>query len=274
MRGNFYCTSRNRRYGYSPCKDIILPPEVTAGTIRVALSQHEEIQSLHDETWSNAYRYAVANGNKLVVIALTKHIPSHITIAGYRVLTSYECQPKTCYGCGDKGHMYQVCPKRRGTNIISPIPTGATWAHITANGTHTRPNPDDGNKDTAHNRNQPEQVSFNQMEDELEPLPLLPPNKTVTGSTDTSRQHATQTLVSSTPARTLWADDDPDTGRSMEAEVEAAEDTSADEKERPPPTQPVKDPDARTDTVKQQYPKDGQIADQMMHPGKRAMTKR
>ena len=33
-----------------------------------------------------------------------------MTIAGHRVLTPYEGQPLTCYGCGAIGHMYHACP--------------------------------------------------------------------------------------------------------------------------------------------------------------------
>jgi RNA recognition motif-containing protein len=50
-----------------------LPLEVTDGTIRSALSQYGEIQSMQDETWSKTYSYVVANGIKVVVMALTKH---------------------------------------------------------------------------------------------------------------------------------------------------------------------------------------------------------
>jgi hypothetical protein len=54
----------------------------------------------------------VDNGVRQVMISLTRHIPSHLTIADHRVLISYDGQPTTCYGCGDQDHMYQGCPKR------------------------------------------------------------------------------------------------------------------------------------------------------------------
>jgi len=128
----------------------------------------------------------VASGIKVVVTALTKHIPSHITIAGYRVLKSYEGQPQTCFGCGDTGHIYQVCPKRRGTKTLSPTPTCKTWAHITANGTPTASSTDGGHIDKAHYHKQPEQALVNQMENDIrEPRPLPPPSSSVTCTTDT-----------------------------------------------------------------------------------------
>ena len=69
-----------------------------------------EIQSIHDENWSKIYHYAVVNGITFVTMTLTKHIFSHVTIARYRALTSYDGQPQTCYGCSDTGNMYHVCP--------------------------------------------------------------------------------------------------------------------------------------------------------------------
>ena len=50
-----------------------LPPEITGSTIRAALSQHGEVQSIQAETWSKTYRYAVSNGIKVVMVAITKH---------------------------------------------------------------------------------------------------------------------------------------------------------------------------------------------------------
>jgi hypothetical protein len=38
----------------------------------------------------------------------------------------------TFYGCGEKGHMYQVCPKRRGRASVSPDVYPTTWVDITA----------------------------------------------------------------------------------------------------------------------------------------------
>ena len=76
-----------------------------------------------------AYRYSVANGIRQVSITLTRHVPSHLTVAGHRVLISYDGQPLTCYGCGEADHMYSVCPRQR-TNTTRAIPTAATYASI------------------------------------------------------------------------------------------------------------------------------------------------
>jgi len=79
-----------------------LPPEV-----------NDTFLAIQEEMWANSYRYAVANGIRQVTIMLTKHIPSHFTVAGTRVLLSYDGQPTTCYGCGETCHIFQSCPKRQ-----------------------------------------------------------------------------------------------------------------------------------------------------------------
>ena len=107
-----------------------LLPDLSYNTIRTALNQYGEVQSIQEEKWSRKYRYAVANGVKMVTMQLTKHIPSYIIIASYRALTSYDGQPQTCYGCGDTEHMYHVCPKHSGVKIPPETPAGTTWAHI------------------------------------------------------------------------------------------------------------------------------------------------
>jgi hypothetical protein len=64
-------------------------------------------------------------------MTFNKHLPSRVTIAGYRALISYEGQPQTCYGCGETDHMYQVCPKRRGVKPLVTAPTDPIWAQVT-----------------------------------------------------------------------------------------------------------------------------------------------
>jgi hypothetical protein len=62
--------------------------------------------------WPGDRIHVVANGIRQALMSLTKHIPSHLTIEGHRVLISYEGQPTTCYGCGEIGHLYPNCPKK------------------------------------------------------------------------------------------------------------------------------------------------------------------
>ena len=87
-----------------------LPPEVAEDTLRTSLTQYGKILSVKEETWARTYGYAVAYGIRQVEMTLKKHIPSHMTISGHRVLTPYDAQPLTCYGCGAIGHMYHACP--------------------------------------------------------------------------------------------------------------------------------------------------------------------
>jgi hypothetical protein len=111
-----------------------LPPELSGSIICTALAPYGVIQSIQDENCSKNYRYAVANRIRIVTMTLNKHLPSHVTIAGYRALVSYEGQPETCYGRGETDHMYQVCPKRRSVTPRRTDAAGHTWAQLTAAG--------------------------------------------------------------------------------------------------------------------------------------------
>jgi len=89
-------------------------------------------------------------------MTLTQHISSHLTIAGHRVLLSYEGQPLTCYGCEEIGHMYQICPKkqRRGKKMSKDLTP--TYANIAANNT---PKGGEPQQDKAEQISATEQVS-------------------------------------------------------------------------------------------------------------------
>jgi hypothetical protein len=110
-----------------------VPPESGQERFRTALAPYGEVRSVYEEKWSNAYRLAVVNGVRIVTMILKKHIPSHMMIAGHRALISYEGQPATCYHCGDTGHMYLGCPKRRTKDSVGARVTRRTWADIVAN---------------------------------------------------------------------------------------------------------------------------------------------
>jgi hypothetical protein len=58
------------------------------------------------------------------------HLPSHMTIAGNRVIVSYEEQPATCYGCNDTGHQYQDCPRRKRSVPREAVLSLSTWVDI------------------------------------------------------------------------------------------------------------------------------------------------
>jgi hypothetical protein len=122
---------------------VNLPPEVTESNIRVALASYGEIVSIMDEMWSKAYRYKVANGVKVIVMKLAKNLPSQMNISGHRAIRSYDGQSVTCYGCGDSGHINQVCPKRRGGGMVTSDATLNTGAHVAAKGAQNQHGSDD-----------------------------------------------------------------------------------------------------------------------------------
>jgi hypothetical protein len=107
-----------------------LPPEVSNDTLRATLAPYGKIVDIQNERWSKTYRYAVDNGVRQVTMVLSRHVPSHLAVAGQRVPLSYEGQPATCYGCGELGHMYQGCPARHKLGSARTIATAATYATI------------------------------------------------------------------------------------------------------------------------------------------------
>jgi len=58
-------------------------------------------------------------GVKVIMMKLAKHLPSQMNIAGQRTFPSFDGQPVTCYGSGDRGHINQVCPKRRAGGVVT-----------------------------------------------------------------------------------------------------------------------------------------------------------
>jgi hypothetical protein len=78
-----------------------LPPEVQDDALRATLIPYGTVMTIQEEMWSKKYRYAVPNGIRQVTILLSKHIPSSITVAGYRV----SCRTK-----GSQPHVMVVVP--------------------------------------------------------------------------------------------------------------------------------------------------------------------
>jgi hypothetical protein len=63
---------------------------------------------------------------------MTKRVPSHIYVEGHRVLSSYDGQPTTCYGCGEVGHFYPTCPTRRKHRTGTTDAPRNTYAAVVA----------------------------------------------------------------------------------------------------------------------------------------------
>ena len=90
-----------------------LPSEVEDKTLKMVLGEFGDIRDIQPEIWPNDYRCRVPIGVRVVSMSLVKHIPSHVVVAGYRTLISYEGQPTTCYRCNESGHLQTACPHRR-----------------------------------------------------------------------------------------------------------------------------------------------------------------
>ena len=75
----------------------------------------------------------------------------------------------TCYGCGDTGHLYQFCPKRRRVAVSATQRPTISWANIAANGTRSQ-RPHDAEEERATQQSEPEsQGGFQQAEEEKLP---------------------------------------------------------------------------------------------------------
>jgi hypothetical protein len=116
-----------------------LPPETPDSKIRTTLAKYGEIADISEEKWSKAYRYQVSNGVRIAHITLTRHVPSVINIDGVRALITYEGQPVTCFGCGETGHQYQGCTKKRNLRQQTQQSNTASWADIAQGLTCTTP---------------------------------------------------------------------------------------------------------------------------------------
>ena len=95
-----------------------LPPEVPQEVTPTTMARYGDVEDVQAETLSRIYRHKVANGVRIAVMTLAKHVPSNIVIAGQRMLVSYKGQPVTCYRCHETGHFHQTCPMRRRAGEI------------------------------------------------------------------------------------------------------------------------------------------------------------
>jgi hypothetical protein len=115
-----------------------LPPEVSDTAVANTLSRYGDITSITEKVWTSKYRYKVSTGAPYVNINLKAHIPSQVTIAGYKTLAQYDGQNITSFICQECGHTTTNCPHKRTanpriTNNSSPGQEG-TWANIVRHG--------------------------------------------------------------------------------------------------------------------------------------------
>ena len=92
------------------------------------MSKYRDVKDIKDEQWPEQYRYKVLLGFKLIELNLKKQAPSHVSIAGNRVLTSYEGQPPTCYNSNEQGHHSSECPYRRSAIPSNTSTRAESWA--------------------------------------------------------------------------------------------------------------------------------------------------
>jgi hypothetical protein len=111
-----------------------LPTEVSFGVLRAVQPRYGEVFDSQVESWPRHYRYPVAKGFRLAMITITRHISSHITVAGCMVLVSYDGHPMTFYGCNDIGHLYQRCQMRLSFQETAPMSTTLSWAYVAVRG--------------------------------------------------------------------------------------------------------------------------------------------
>jgi len=106
-----------------------LPPALANGVIRLTVIKYGVVQDIRNETWSQLYRYQVSIRIRVVTMHLTKHVPSHVYIAGHMALFSYIGQPATCYDCNATDHLLQNRHRQRPKPMIHSSPTGP-YSHI------------------------------------------------------------------------------------------------------------------------------------------------
>jgi hypothetical protein len=101
------------------------PPEVQDRVLRDTMSKYGDVKDIKE----------VSNGIRSVELNLKTDVPSHMLIAGHRVLISYDGQPLTCYNCNEKGHQYKECPYRRSPTPSNTSIRTASWSHMVKHGT-------------------------------------------------------------------------------------------------------------------------------------------
>ena len=112
-----------------------LPPEIHDSVLRDTMSKHSDVKGIKEEQWSRIYRYSVSNGIRIVEVNLRTHVPSHVIIAGYRVLITYEGQPTTFYDYNEQSHQFIECPYRMSSNPSHTSTRAESWVDAVTRGT-------------------------------------------------------------------------------------------------------------------------------------------
>jgi len=118
-----------------------LPSAAPDRAIRDKLSIYGDVKEIREETWPRAYRYPVSNGTHIAATCLKKHVQSHLSIAGNRVLISYEGATANMLCCNEADHQYHEFPRRRHRIAQQFQPSKLSWVDIVQQGT-TCPHPE------------------------------------------------------------------------------------------------------------------------------------
>lgn len=107
-------------FGIRTIRIFELPFEVPAEEINAVIAPYGRVISNVAERWSNARKFKVLNGVRQLKVDLTKHVPSYISVCGYRGIVMYDGQPRTCAACNSAGHVRAECLQRR----VAQLPAG------------------------------------------------------------------------------------------------------------------------------------------------------
>ena len=97
---NVYVANIPFRIGSEDIKSAFCPFGHITGLRRIQKDFHG--YKLYTGDWSIAFE------------KLDKEIPSYLIVRGWLAYVSYEGQKKTCRSCGESGHFFANCPKRKG----------------------------------------------------------------------------------------------------------------------------------------------------------------
>lgn len=114
--------------GYRTLRVFCLPREMPHDVVRARLQSYGVVKEVTDETWSTAYQYRVKNGIRAVKIDLKSHIPSYVTIGGYRAQITYDGQLQTCSICNGTDHFRAECSAKRIAQLPLADPTNTSFS--------------------------------------------------------------------------------------------------------------------------------------------------
>lgn len=103
--------------GIRSVKVYNLPFEISYNSITDVLSKYGTVYAITSERWSGNMHYKVDNGVRVARIDLRSHIPSFITVRGFKALVVYEGQPRTCSVCNSPEHLRAECTRRRPVQL-------------------------------------------------------------------------------------------------------------------------------------------------------------